>query len=353
MNRRPNLIPAAVLLVLGLALGGYGALQLRQAAARYQATASVRVIRGESDLAQLPAAASDALFQQNETEVGRSELVLTKIVAKLDLTHEWTKARGGEILKTAEAMAELRQRGAVTQQPGSALMQITAIGDTPAQAQTLANTWAAAFCEARLERRQQSARETMDTFAAPFEENAAKFQRATERVTKARAALDPAIRHLETPPLPAENEALRALRQEFTRMTMIVMVQSNQLARSQSLPAAELEKITAQFTRATNQVNELETVIQAEVQKQEALKNFWDAQQELDQINIVFTPLKKAMAEQRTVAESTNNPPAIVAEPAESAVKLPARNPVAFGCLGGAIVLLLAGAKLLGSGGKA
>lgn len=352
MNHRPNLIPAAMLIVLGLALGGYGALQLRQATARYQATASVRVIRGESDLAQLPAAASDALFQQNESEVSRSETVLTKVVTKLDLTREWAKDRGGETLPTAEAVAQLRKHISVVQQPGSALLQIAAIEKTPAQAQTLANTWAAAFCEARLERRQQSAREAMATIAAPFQENEAKFQRATERLTKARAALDPAVRHLESPPLPVESAALRELRQESARMTMIVMVQSNQLTRSQSLPAADLEKITAQFTRTTNHVNELETAIQAELQKQEALKNFWDAQQELDQINIVFTPLKKAMTEQRSVAEATNNPPAIVAEPAESAVKLPARHPVAFSCLIGAVVLLLGGAKLLGTGNR-
>lgn len=353
MNRRPNLIPAAVFIVLGLALGGYGGLQLRQAGSRYQASASVRVIRGEADLAKLPAAASDLVFQQNESEVSRSEVVLTKVVTRLDLAREWGKARGGEPLPSAEAVAELRKRVSVIEQPGSALLQIAAIGETPAQAQTLANTWAAAFCEARLERRQQSAREAMDTFATPFQENEAKFQRATERVAKARATLDPAVRQLESPPLPTESAKLRELRQESARMTMIVMVQSNQLARSQALPAADLEKLTAQFTRTTNHVNELETAFQAEVQKQEALKNFWDAQQELDQAGQVFAPLQKRMTQLRTVAEATNNPPAVVAEPAESAKKLPASNPVAFGCLIGAVVLLLGGAKLLGSDGKA
>jgi hypothetical protein len=350
MNRRPNLIPAAVFIVLGLALGGYGGLLLRQAAARYQATASVRVIRGDSDLAKLPAAASDLVFQQNESEVSRSEVVLTKVVTKLDLAREWGQARGGEILKTAEAVAELRQRVSVVEQPGSALLEIAAIGETPAQAQTLANTWAAAFCEARLERRQQSAREAMDTFATPFQENEAKFQRATERVAKARAALDPAVRRLESPPLPTESPKLRELRQESARMTMIVMVQSNQLARSQSLPPDDLQRQIDQFTHTTNHVNELETAIQAEMQKQEALKNFWDAQQELDQVNIVLVPLHTAMTEQRTVAEATNNPPAVVAEPADSAKKLPARDPVALGCLLGAVVFLLVGAKLLGTG---
>ncbi len=351
MNRRPNLIPAAVFIVLGLALGSYGGLQLRQAASRYQASASVRVIRGESDLAKLPAAASDLVFQQNESEVSRSETVLTKVVVKLDLAREWGKARGGEPLPTAEAVAELRKRVSVVEQSGSALLQIAAIGETPAQAQTLANTWADAFCEARLERRQQAAREVMDSLAAPYQENEAKFQRAAERVTKARTALDPAVRHLESPPLPTESPELRELRQESARMTMIVMVQSNQLARSQSLPPADLQKLADQFTRTTNHVNELEAMIQAEMQKQEALQNFWDAQQELDQVNIVLTPLQKAMAEQRTVAEATNNPPAIVAEPADSAKKLPARNPVAFGCLIGAVVMLLGGAKLLGTSG--
>jgi uncharacterized protein involved in exopolysaccharide biosynthesis len=323
MNRRSSLIPAVVFIVLGIALGGYGGLQLRQAASRYQATASVRVIRGEADLAKLPAAASDAIFQQNESEVSRSETVLTKVVVKLDLARAWGQARGGEPLLTAEAVAELRKRVSVVEQPGSALLQIAAIAETPAQAQTLANTWAAAFCEARLERRQQAAREVMDSLAAPFQENEAKFQRAAERVAKARATLDPAVRHLESPPLPTESVKLRELRQESTRMTMIVMVQSNQLARSQSLPTADLQKLTDQFTRTTNHVNELETAIQAELQKQDALKNFWDAQQEVEQINIVLAPLQQAMIEQRTLAVATNNPPAVVAEPADSARNCP------------------------------
>jgi hypothetical protein len=96
----------------------------------------------------------------------------------------------------------------------------------------------------------------------------------------------------------------------------------------------------------------LETAIQAEAQKLEALRNFRDAQQELDQINPVLVPLRQAMIEQRTLAEATNNPPAALAEPADSAKKLPARNPVALGCLIGAVVLLLIGATQLGTGGK-
>ena len=354
MNQRPNLIPAAVFIGLGLALGGIGGLQLRQAASRYQATASVRVIRSESDLAKLPSNMADSVFQQTQAEVVQSEPVLVKVIEKLDLNHAWGKEFGPDIvLKTIESAALLRSRTSVSQQPGSSMLQIAATDKNPAQAQLLANTLAAAFCEARLEYRQQSARETMATFATPFQENEAKFRRATERIAKARAALDPAVRQLESPPLPTESPKLRELRQESARMTMIVMVQSNQLARSQSLPPADLQKLTDQFTRTTNHVNELETAIQTETQKQEALKNFWDARQELDQVNIVFVPLQQAMLEQRTVAEATNNPPAVVTEPADSAKKLPARNPVALSCLLGAVVFLLLGAKLLGPGGPA
>ncbi|MGC3961602.1 MAG: hypothetical protein QM813_27865 [Verrucomicrobiota bacterium] len=352
MNRRPNLIPAAVFIVIGLSLGGYGAWQLRQAASRYQATAAVRVTRDQAELAKLPAAVADSVFQQTQAEVARSEAVLQKVVTKLDLAPLWAKS-ATPAHSIALAAEQLRERVTVTLPPGSALLQITTIGDNAAQALALANALAAAFCEVRQERRQQAWQAALDTIADPLRENEAKFQRATERVAQARAALDPAVRHLESPPLPSESNELRALRQESAQLTMVVMVQSNQLVRSQSLPAADLEKHTAQFTRTTNHVNELEAAIQAELQKQEALKNFWDAQQELDQVNIVYAPLKKAMVEQLSAAEAINNLPAIVAEPAESAVKTPVRSPVAFGCLIGAVVLLLGGAKLLGPGGTA
>lgn len=352
MNRRPNLIAAAVFIVLGFAVGGWGVLQLRQAASRYQATATIRVTRDPAELAKLPANMADSVFQQTQAEVARSEAVLQKVVTNLGLAKLWIKSTE-PAHATALAAEELRSRVTVALPPGSAFLQITASGDDAAQAQALANSLATTFCDVRQERRQQALQAALDTIAEPLRENEAKFQRATQNLVQARTQLDPAVRDLDSPPQPAESATLRELQQEAARLTMLVMVQSNQLARVQSLPAEELQKLIVPYERATNRVAELETALQAEVQKQTALKNFWDARQELEQVNLVLVPLQKAVAEQQSLMAATNNPPAVVAEPADTATKLPARHPVAFGCLGGAIVLLLIGAKLLGSGRKA
>lgn len=354
MNHRPNLIAAAVFIALGLALGGWGVLQLRQAASRYQATAGVRVTRDPAELAKLPTTMADSVFQQTQAEIVQSESVLVKVIEKLDLNHVWGKEFGPDtVIKTSESGWLLRRCTSVSQPPGSSLLQITATDKNPAQAQLLANSLAVAFCEVRQELRQHALQAALDTIAEPLRENEAKFQRATQRLAQARAALDPAVREMDSPPSPAESASLRELQQESARLTMLVMVQSNQLARVQSLPAEELQKLVTQYERTTNRVAELETALRAEAQKQAALKNFWDARQELEQVNIVLEPLQNAVAEQRALLAATNNPAAIVAEPATTATKLPARSPVAFGCLGGAIVLLLLGAKLLGSGSKA
>lgn len=358
MNRRPNLIPAAVLIVIGLAVGGYGGFQLREASSLYQATAGVRVIRDQTDLAPLPESfptgMSDSVFLQNQAEVIRSEAVLNKVVEKLGLNQEWGKEFGADtVLKTAESAALLRDRVAVSQQPGTAVLQITATARQPAQAQSLANALAAAFCEARWERRRRVSHEAVAKLDIPFRESKAKYEQAATNAAKARAALDPAIRHLDSPPPPTESDALRDLRQEMSRLTIILMVQSNQFAHSQSLPAEEQQKVAAQFNRLTNHVTEVETAIQTELQKQEALKIFRATQQELELAKDSFAPLQKAMIENRQALEATNNPPAIVAEPATTAVKSPVRNPVAFGCLIGAVGLLVCGAWLLGAGGKA
>jgi hypothetical protein len=352
MKRRPNFIAAAVFIVLGLALGGFGVLQLRQAAARYQATAGIRVSRDQAELARLPAEMSDSVFLQNQIELIRSEAVLQTVATNLNLASAWNLSAGGA---TAPALAaeQLRGRVTVSQPPGMTQLQITAIGDDATQAQTLANALASAFCTVREERRQQALQAALDSIAEPLRENEAKFQRATQRIAQTRAALAPTGRGLESPSAPTESETLRELQQEAARLTMIVMVQSNQLARVQSLPAAELQKLTAAYARATNQLAALEAALQTEVQKQEALKNFWDARQELEQVNLVLVPLQKAAAENRRFAADTNNPPAVVSETADSASKLPARSPVAFGSLIGAVGLLLVGAKLLGSGSKA
>lgn len=355
MNRRPNLIPAVVLIVLGLAVGGYGAFRLRQTAALYQATAGVRVIRDQTDLAPLPdsfpAGLSDSVLLQNQIEVIQSETVLVKVIEKLDLNRAWGNEFGvGTVLKTAESAALLRERVTVSQQPGASVLQIAARDKNPAQAQLLANTLAEAFCEARLEQRRRVAQEALTALEGPFQENDAKYQKAAALVTQARAALDPAIRAQNPPPAPTQSDALDGLLQDSARLTMAVMMQSNQLARSQSLPTEELQKLVAKFTRTTNQWNETEARIQAETQKLAALNKFWDAQQELERANTVLIPLQKAMAAHRHTIADTNNPPAVVAEPATNAVKQPGHNPVALGCLIGALGLGLGGVWLLGRG---
>lgn len=356
MNRRPNLIPAVVLIVVGLAVGGYGAFKLRETGALYQATAGVRVIRVETDLAPLPnsfpAGVSDSVFLQNQAEVIRSEPVLVKVIEKLDLNQAWGKTfNAGTALQTPEAAALLRERIAVQQEPGSSMLQIRATDKIPAEAQLLANTVAEAFCEARLEQRRRVAQEALTALEVPFKENDAKYQKAAAQVAQARAALDPAIRDQNPPPAPTESAALDGMRQDSARLTMAVMVQSNQLARSQTLPSEELQKLVTKFTRLTNQLNEVEAAIQAESHKLATLKAFWAAQQELDDAMRILTPVQKAMAVHRASIASTN-PPAIVAEPATMASKLPAGNPVALGCLAGAIALLLAGAGTLRTGAK-
>ncbi len=88
--------PLAGLLLL-FAIGGASAgfYLLRPDPARYQAEATVRVVRDQTDLEQLsdraPAGLADAILLQNEAELIRSDKVLQKVIARWDLNHEWGK----------------------------------------------------------------------------------------------------------------------------------------------------------------------------------------------------------------------------------------------------------------------
>jgi hypothetical protein len=72
-----------------------------------------------------------------------------------------------------------------------------------------------------------------------------------------------------------------------------------------------------------------------------------------DKANRDFAPLKTAVDQYRHIIESQENPPAVVEEPAGTAIPLPNHKVVASqASLVGAVALLLAGAGLLFSARK-
>jgi uncharacterized protein involved in exopolysaccharide biosynthesis len=95
---------------------------------------------------------SDPYFIQTEFEVIQSEVVLGKVVEKLDLASEWGKKRAaGERLKPVEAIGLLKRQLDFQAVSNMELIEIRVSSDDPAEAAKLANTIAKAFRDFRLE----------------------------------------------------------------------------------------------------------------------------------------------------------------------------------------------------------
>ena len=345
---------AALLLVLAAGVGITGFILLRQSEPLFQSTAAVRVVRDQTDLVELggraPAGLDTAFFVQNEAELVRSHMFLQQVIEHLDLNQEWgNRFNDGQKFKTHETAEKLRARLQVMPEPTDSLLRIQVASDNGPEAMKLADALAMAYCEYRVARRQRIAQDTIDALTVAYQENEAKVHRAAELVEQARQELDPAVRDQNPPPQPASatEGALPELRRALTRVTMLYMAQSNQLALSHSLPADALQKLEAQVERTRTALTNTSAAVQSEARKQEALRTFWLARQELEKAETMFAPYKDTVTAKRSELASLKNPPAYITETASPAKELPAHKAVAGkGCLIGAGVLLVAGAGL-------
>lgn len=345
---------AVLLLILAAGVGITGFILLRQGAPLFQSTAAVRVVRDQTDLVELgdraPAGLDTAFFLQNEAELVRSDLILQKVIERLDLSHEWgNRFNDGQKFKTSETAQLLKTRSQVAPEPNDSLLRIRVASDTGPEATKLAEALATAYCEYRVARRQRIAQDTIDALAVGYKENEAKVRRAAELVEQARQELDPTVRDQNPPPQPASatEGALPDLRRALARTTMLYMAQSNQLVLSHNLPADELQKLTAQVERTRTALTNSSAAVQGEARKQETLRGYWLARQELEKAEIMFAPYKDTVAAKRSELGALENPPAYIAETASPAKELPAHKATAGkGCLIGAGVLLVAGAGL-------
>lgn len=336
-------------LILAIAAGIVGMMLLRQSAPQFQATATVHVVRDETDLEQLgklaPQGTDTAIFLQNEIELIGSDKILQKVIERLDLNREWgNRFRDGQVLRAGETSEMLRANLQVLPDPASTQLHIRVASEQDAEAIKLANAIAAAYCEYRVERRQRIAQDKIKALTVPYQENEAKVRHAVELVEQARLTLDPPIRDQNPPPLPqVEEETVRSLQRELTRATMVYMAQSNKLSLSRGLPPNELQKLETQVGQTWVVFTNAEAALQTAARKQEALRAYWTARQALDKAETLFAPYRETVEANRRSLGPLDVAPAVLSEPATVASPL-ASNKVAAGkvCLLVAGILLVA-----------
>jgi len=93
---------------------------------------------------------SDPYFIQTTLEIMRSQLVLSNVIAQLNLNTQWGKKYfNGETLKTTETMEILKQRMQLAPVKNTKLVAITVYSDDKYEAAQIANAIAAAYRDYR------------------------------------------------------------------------------------------------------------------------------------------------------------------------------------------------------------
>ena len=109
----------------------------------------------------------DPYFIQTTFEIMQSQLVLSNVIAALNLNVEWGKKYfNGETLKTTETMGILKQRMQLTPVRNTKLISITVYSDDPKEAAILANAIADAYQDYRFESRRQLTENGLKTLEA-------------------------------------------------------------------------------------------------------------------------------------------------------------------------------------------
>ena len=130
----------------------------------YSSTARIKVERdvlnipGMGNTATADSTGFDPYFIQTTFEIMQSEIVLSNVIAKLNLNEKWGKKfNNGETFKTTDTMGILKDIMSLTPVRNTKLIAITVYSDDANEAAEIANSVAESYREYRLETQQQLA----------------------------------------------------------------------------------------------------------------------------------------------------------------------------------------------------
>jgi succinoglycan biosynthesis transport protein ExoP len=111
----------------------------------------------------------DPYFIQTTFEIMQSQLVLSNVIAAMDLNVKWgQKYFNGEVLKTTETMEILKGRMSLAPVRNTKLIAITVYSDDKKEAADLANQIAAAYQNYRVQNNQNTAATGLEVLEAQF-----------------------------------------------------------------------------------------------------------------------------------------------------------------------------------------
>ena len=132
----------------------------------------------------------DPYFIQTTFEIMQSQLVLSNVIAAMNLNVEWGKKYfNGETLKTTETMEILKGRMSLAPVRNTKLIAITVFSDDKNEAAQLANTIADAYRIYRLQSRKDLASKGLETLNQQYADEENKIQIVQTNIDKLRSDL--------------------------------------------------------------------------------------------------------------------------------------------------------------------
>ena len=157
----------------------------------YASTARIKVERDSTDvpgvgggLGPVSQAMYDPYFIQTTFELMQSEVVLSNVIADLNLNVEWGKKFfDGEVLKTSETMEILKGRINLMPVRNTKLISITVYSDDKNEAARLANTLASAYHDYRQNQLNEQTVKALDVLQSQYQDEEAQILAVQTNVT--------------------------------------------------------------------------------------------------------------------------------------------------------------------------
>ncbi len=207
----------------------------------YASTARIKV---ENDVTDIPGMTGiqtsgtyDPYFIQTTFEIMQSQLVLSNVIATLNLNTKWgNKYFNNETLKTTETMEILKQRMQLAPVKNTKLISITVYSDDKQEAADLANAIAEAYKNYRFESREQLTKNGLKTLEEQFQEQDQEIKTNQDYVEQLRQQLHITDQASASAPTPTLNdEQLKIINQR--------QIENEQLYKGRLVELQELKSI--------------------------------------------------------------------------------------------------------------
>lgn len=162
----------------------------------YSSTARIKV---ENDVMDSPGLGNsmtasmmpyDPYFIQTTFEIMQSQLVLSNVIATLNLNVEWGKKYfNGDTFKSTETMEILKGRMSLAPVRNTKLIAITVYSDDAKEAALLANTIAEAYRNYRLDTRRQTTAKGLEVLESQYLDESNRIQVAQQNIDELRTKL--------------------------------------------------------------------------------------------------------------------------------------------------------------------